>query len=80
VQIAAREPQLMGEGAPDDWHTSTGGWRRRLHFAIGPFLYGIGRILFVAVFILLLFFLGQAMVRQRFFQGGHYNRNGTVSQ
>jgi len=57
-----------------------GGWRRRLHFAIGPFLYSIGRVLFVAVFTILLFLLGHAMVRNRFFRGGEYNRNGTLSQ
>jgi len=50
------------------------GTRRRLHWV------GIGKFLFVAVLAVLFFLLAQEMVRDRFFEGGRYDRNGTIRQ
>ncbi len=56
------------------------GARRGGRFDLGAFLFGVGRVLFIVLFALLLFLLGQAMVSHRFFQGGRYNQNGTLGQ
>jgi hypothetical protein len=45
-----------------------------------PPSFGIGRFLFVAVLAVILFLLGQSMVRHRFFQGGREHRNGSLGQ
>jgi hypothetical protein len=36
--------------------------------------------MFVAVLVVLIFLLGEAMVHHRFFQGERYRDNGTVGQ
>jgi hypothetical protein len=54
--------------------------RRQGKFAIGEFLYRVGKVLLVAVLFVLFFLLGQSMVRHRFFQGGRYHANGSVGQ
>jgi hypothetical protein len=45
-----------------------------------PPSFGIGRFLFVAVLAVILFLLGQSMVRHRFFQGGREHWNGSIGQ
>jgi hypothetical protein len=40
--------------------------------------FGIGRFLFVVILVVLIFLLGQSMVRHRFFRGGWVNRNGSL--
>ncbi len=37
-------------------------------------------IIFVAIFFVLLFWLGQSMVQHRFFRGGRVHQNGSVGQ
>jgi hypothetical protein len=56
------------------------GVRRYLGLSIGELLYRVGKVLLVAVLFVLFFLLGQAMVRNRFFQGGRYHANGSVGQ
>jgi hypothetical protein len=41
---------------------------------------GIAHLLFVAVLAVILFLLGQSMVRHRFFQGSREHRNGSIGQ
>jgi hypothetical protein len=36
--------------------------------------------MFAAVLAVILFLLGQSMVRHRFFQGGREHRNGSIGQ
>jgi hypothetical protein len=45
-----------------------------------PLFFRIGQFLFVAVLAVILFLLGQSMVRHRFFQGGREHRNGSIGQ
>jgi hypothetical protein len=45
-----------------------------------PPSFGIGQFLFVAVLAVILFLLGQSMVRHRFFQGGRDHRSGSIGQ
>jgi hypothetical protein len=45
-----------------------------------PTPFGIGQFLFVVVLVVILFVLGQSMVRHRFFQGGRDHRNGSTGQ
>jgi hypothetical protein len=45
-----------------------------------PPLFRVGQFLFVAVLAVILFLLGQSMVRHRFFQGGREHRNGSIGQ
>ena len=45
-----------------------------------PPSFGIGQFLFVVVLAVILFLLGQSMVRHRFFEGGRFHRNGSVGQ
>ncbi len=45
-----------------------------------PPSFGIGQFLFVGLLMVILFLLGQSMVRHRFFQGGREHRNGSVGQ
>jgi hypothetical protein len=45
-----------------------------------PPSFGIGQFLFVGLLVVILFLLGQSMVRHRFFQGGHEHRNGSIGQ
>jgi hypothetical protein len=62
------------------WNSAARGGRGAHHFSLGVFLYGIARVLFIVLFAVVLFLLGQAMVSHRFFHGGRYNRNGTLQQ
>jgi hypothetical protein len=62
------------------WNSADRSERRRGKFAIGEFLYQLGKVFLVAVMFVLFFLLGQAMVRHRFFQGGRYHANGSVGQ
>jgi hypothetical protein len=41
---------------------------------------GIGQFLIVVVLAVILFLLGQSMVRHRFCQGGRDHRNGSIGQ
>jgi hypothetical protein len=45
-----------------------------------PTSFGTGQFVFVVILAVVLFLLGQSMVRHRFFQGGRYQRNGSVGQ
>ena len=45
-----------------------------------PPSFGIGQFLFAVVLAVILFLLGQSMVRHRFFQGGREHRNGSIGQ
>jgi hypothetical protein len=45
-----------------------------------PSLLGTGQIVFTVVLVVILFLLGQSMVRHRFFQGGRFHQNGSVGQ
>jgi hypothetical protein len=45
-----------------------------------PPSFGIGQFLFVVVLVVVLFLLGQSMVRHRFFEGQRVHRNGSVGQ
>jgi hypothetical protein len=45
-----------------------------------PPSFGIGQFLFVVLLVVILFLLGQSMVRHRFFQGGREHRNGSIGQ
>ena len=45
-----------------------------------PPSFGIGQFLFVVVLAVILFLLGQSMVRHRFFEGGRFHRNGSIGQ
>ena len=56
------------------------GRRKRRRFSFGEFFLRFGKPLFVGVLIVLIFLLGEAMVRHRFFQGGRYHANGSVGQ
>jgi hypothetical protein len=38
------------------------------------------QIVFTVVLVVILFLLGQSMVRHRFFQGGRFHQNGSVGQ
>jgi hypothetical protein len=40
--------------------------------------FGIGRLLFVVILVVLFLLLGQSMVRHRFFRGGWVYRNGSI--
>jgi hypothetical protein len=40
--------------------------------------FGIGRLLFVVILVILFFLLGQSMLRHRFFRGGSVNRIGSL--
>jgi hypothetical protein len=54
---------------------------RKAHgFAPGEFLYRLGKPLFVGLIFFLMFLLGTTMVQHRFFRGGHYDRNGKITQ
>lgn len=54
--------------------------RRRYWFSVGEFLFRIRKTLFVAVLAILMFLLGEAMVHNRFFEGGRYHQNGSIGQ
>jgi hypothetical protein len=41
---------------------------------------GTGQFVLVVILAVVLFLLGQSMVRHRFFQGGRFHRNGSVGQ
>ena len=45
-----------------------------------PPSFGIGQFLFVVVLVVVLFLLGQSMVRHRFFGGQRVHRNGSIGQ
>jgi hypothetical protein len=45
-----------------------------------PPSFGAAQFIFTLVLAVLLFLLGQSMVRHRFFQGGKFHRNGSVGQ
>ena len=45
-----------------------------------PPSFGIGRFLLVVVLVVILFLLGQSMVRHRFFRGGRVHRNMSTGQ
>jgi hypothetical protein len=45
-----------------------------------PPRFGIGSLVFIVVLVVILFLLGQSMMRHRFFRGGRINRNGTLRQ
>src|ERR1039458_6626643 len=45
-----------------------------------PSAFGIGKFLFVVVLAVILFLLGQSMVRHRFFEGGRFHGNGSIGQ
>jgi len=45
-----------------------------------PPSFGIGHFLFAAVLAVILFLLGQSMVRHRFFRGGREHWNGSIGQ
>jgi len=45
-----------------------------------PSAFAIGKFLFVVVLAVILFLLGQSMVRHRFFEGGRFHRNGSIGQ
>jgi hypothetical protein len=45
-----------------------------------PPSFGIGQFLFVVVLVVILFLLGQGMVRHRFHEGGRVHRNGSTGQ
>ncbi len=45
-----------------------------------PPSFGIGQFLFVVVLAVILFLLGQSMVRHRFHEGGRVHRNGSNGQ
>jgi hypothetical protein len=45
-----------------------------------PPSFGIGQFLFVLVLAVILFLLGQSMVRHRFHEGGRVHRNGSNGQ
>ncbi|HEY4379928.1 MAG TPA: hypothetical protein VGN01_06245 [Acidobacteriaceae bacterium] len=53
---------------------------RKAPFSLGEFLFRIAKPLFVGLFAILLFVLGEAMVHSRFFQGSRSRSNGTVGQ
>jgi hypothetical protein len=40
----------------------------------------IGKFLFLAVFVFLLYLLGMSMARHRFFQGGRVDQRGVITQ
>jgi hypothetical protein len=61
-------------------HESARATRKTHRFSVGEFLLRIAKPLFVTLLAVLLFLLGQAMVRHRFFQGSRYRDNGTVGQ
>lgn len=74
-------PVRFGEAAEMIPHSdSVHAERRRVRFAIGEFLYRVSKVFLVAVLVILIFLLGQSMVRHRFFQGGRYHANGSVGQ
>jgi len=52
--------------------------RRTLSNEARLLLYRIGSVLLFAVLVLLLFWLAEAMLHHRFFEGGWVNRNGTI--
>ena len=54
--------------------------RKSHRLTLGEFMLRIAKPLFVGLFAVLLFLLGQAMVQHRFFQGSRYRDNGTVGQ
>ena len=56
------------------------GTRKHRRFAVGEFFFRFGKIMFVAVLVVLIVLLGEAMVHHRFFQGERYRDNGTVGQ
>ena len=41
---------------------------------------GIGEFLLIVGLAVVFFLLAQSMVRHRFFEGGHYGRNGSIQQ
>jgi hypothetical protein len=60
--------------------STQGGTRKTRRFAVGDFFLRFGKIMFVAVLVVLFFLLAQDMVRHRFFQGSRNRANGTVGQ
>jgi hypothetical protein len=49
-------------------------WR----FDVRAVLIGIGKFMFIALLFLLFLWLAHSMAEHRFFEGGWYNRNGTI--
>ncbi len=45
-----------------------------------PHRLGIWKFVFVAIFFILLFLLGDSMVQHRFFSGGRVHDNGSIGQ
>ena len=56
------------------------GTQKPHHFDVEELLFRAGRIVLVAALFVLILLLGQSMVHHRFFRGGHFNRNGTLTQ
>jgi hypothetical protein len=56
------------------------GRRKHRRLSFGEFFLRFGKPLFVGLLIVLIFMLGEAMVRHRFFQGSRYRDNGSVGQ
>jgi hypothetical protein len=61
-------------------NTTAGGGRESERTRIAVFIYAAGKIILGAVLLVLLYLLGQSMMRHRFFQGGRINRNYTLTQ
>jgi hypothetical protein len=47
-------------------------------FEMGPVLFEAGRVVLIALLFLFFFYVAHSMVAHRFFDGGWYNRNGTI--
>jgi hypothetical protein len=56
------------------------GTQKPHRFDAKELLYRVGRVVLVAVLFISILLLGQSMVHHRFFRGGHFNRNGILTQ
>ena len=56
------------------------GTQKPRRFDVEELLFRAGRIALVAALFISILLLGQSMEHHRFFRGGHFNRNGTLTQ
>ncbi len=59
-------------------HSQTGARRSFRRSDLPTLLINIGKFMLIAILFLLFFWLAHSMAEHRFFEGGWYNRNGTI--